>query len=286
MSDPLVKLALQWVDEQERKVQPPPQVSARAFRLCRAEAFAAGYQRGHDDRLEAAAAKGDDAAWAARFLWLLAQDEMPFTDRADFARCARVVEFLWNDMGEVRRLVEEAAALFRAYEAHHLDIAKRTGAKTGREEKAKRNGDAAAKLERWLAGDDTTPAAVMRDFHGCTTREQAERHPDSHQQRFATRDGYGEASNVVPFEEFLSQEDLEEAAFQHVTSNVRPVTEGPLADFGMVGGLMDMVLGDPAISISAEDLGTFRLQTPDPRFDPRKPVMVNGYRYHPATEEK
>jgi hypothetical protein len=32
------------------------------------------------------------------------------------------------------------------------------------------------------------------------------------------------------------------------------------------------------------DLTAFRLQTPDPRFDPDGPVCVNGYLYHPAKE--
>lgn len=49
-----------------------------------------------------------------------------------------------------RAALVDTAALLRSYEAHHREIAARTGARTGREEKADRNRDAAERLERLL----------------------------------------------------------------------------------------------------------------------------------------
>lgn len=151
-----------------------------------------------------------------------------------------------RQLDDATALMREAAELFRAYEKHHRDIAKRTGAKTGREEKADRNALAASRLEAWLAGADCYPVSV--DFPGVTTREQAERHPQSHQ------------------------------------SNIRRIREGGLAEPGNVNSVLTMI-GAPGRSLSLADAAVFRLQTPDPRFDPAKPVLVNGYRYTPATED-
>jgi hypothetical protein len=49
-----------------------------------------------------------------------------------------------------REAIRETAALLRSYEAHHRDVLRRTGARTGREEKAERNRLAAERLEKLL----------------------------------------------------------------------------------------------------------------------------------------
>ena len=50
-----------------------------------------------------------------------------------------------------REQLRHTAKLLRSYEAHHREIAQKTGAKTGREEKAERNAKEAEKLEALLA---------------------------------------------------------------------------------------------------------------------------------------
>jgi hypothetical protein len=59
---------------------------------------------------------------------------------ADFERCP---------IG-TKTYLEDAAKRFREYETHHRDIAQRTGAKTGREEKAARNAEMAERAEQLL----------------------------------------------------------------------------------------------------------------------------------------
>lgn len=69
--------------------------------------------------------------------------------------------------------------------------------------------------------------------------------------------------------------------------NVRPVTVGPLADGAIVDGVasaLGLVEDGRAVSMAGEDV--FRLQTVDPRFNPARPVKVNGFAYHPATEDQ
>lgn len=46
--------------------------------------------------------------------------------------------------------IRETAELLRSYERHHREIAAKTGARTGRDIKAQRNADAAARLESLL----------------------------------------------------------------------------------------------------------------------------------------
>jgi hypothetical protein len=190
-------------------------------------------------------------------------------------------------LDDATALMREAAELFRFYERSH-----RTKAGRGNDfcdvqvtlAKAERNQLAAERLEAWLAGSDRYPVSLpgedtvvahgqpipadiapygqlvptsrVIDFPGVTTRQQAERHPQSHHQRFANRDGYG--------------------------SNVRPAT-GPLAEPGVADMLVHALVGDaPALGM---DGPVFRLHTADPRFDPAAPVRINGFPYNPATED-
>lgn len=146
-------------------------------------------------------------------------------------------------LDDATALMREAAELFRAYERHHRDIAKRTGARTGREEKAERNALMAARLEAWLDGKGIYPITADGAYgaHADFRRPPAE-------------------------------------------PNVRPVT-GALGDPEVVEGLMAASgMIDASVSLSMATATAFRLQTPDPRFDPGKPVLVNGFLYTPATE--
>lgn len=66
-------------------------------------------------------------------------------------------------------------------------------------------------------------------------------------------------------------------------SNVKLVTTGPLADPALLDAVLQAIELPHAAFTMACDLA-FRIQTPDPRFDPTKPVVVNGYLFTPATE--
>jgi hypothetical protein len=69
-------------------------------------------------------------------------------------------------------------------------------------------------------------------------------------------------------------------------SNLREVTSGPLADASVLDGLMDIVApaDGPAPAAPHETVSAlaFSLITGDPRFDPARPVKVNGFLYVPA----
>lgn len=146
-------------------------------------------------------------------------------------------------LDDATALMREAAELFRAYERHHRDIASRTGARTGREEKAERNALMAARLEAWLDGKGLYPI---------------------------TADGA-----------YVAHADFRRPPAE---PNVRPVT-GALGDPEVVEGLMAASgMIDATVPLSLATATAFRLQTPDPRFDPDKPVLVNGFLYTPATE--
>lgn len=322
------------------------------------DAFIAGM----DERMSKAMLSGDDAAWTARVLWNFAWGKGPMTP-GDARRAATVVEFLWNDMGEARRLVKDAADLFRSYEAHHrakvaplqsrIDDCGFSEVKDLRQQrddtvaKAERNALMASRLENWLNGDPANPAEVMRDLavkmaddHGlevdhasfddaaayltapvehvafvrdqpgldCLTRRYTDR-GDAHPfgdvacraEPFPIPAEIAEDGQLVPVDTKSFNNLLNfgggfppvhghfgcDGQYRHPPeqSNVRPVTDGPLADPGTVEGLMGAAgMTDTARSLSMAKATAFRLQTPDPRFDPRKPVVVNGYLFTPATE--
>jgi hypothetical protein len=192
-----------------------------------------------------------------------------------------------RQLDEALCLMAEAAALFMGYADHHKARAAESAApelQRAALKKAQVNLAMALGLREWIAGvDPTVPldgaVQLLRasrtkampggehqgerrdnvvDMHGCTSRQQAERHPDSHQQRFANRDGYG---------------------------NVRPVTTGPLADPAVVAGIANAIEpGEPATSLTSIKALAFQLHTSDPRFDPARPVLVNGHPFTPATE--
>lgn len=259
------------------------------------------FMAGMDERLSLAAVDGDDAALTAQALWGIWWGNEPLS-REDAKRAATVVEFLWNDMGEARRLVREAAALFRAYEEHHRDIARRTGARTGRLEKAERNRDMADRLEQWLAGSGDNPAEVLRviaqeaaDQSGLTVDqpafdEAAGRLSDTRcgLKPFPTPAEIADNGDLVVIDSGKTVEDCR-ARFDDGRRfagfpNVKPAT-GVLGDPEVVEGLMaasGMIDATSALSLASAT--AFRLQTADPRFDPDKPVRINGFLYTRAAK--
>lgn len=66
--------------------------------------------------------------------------------------------------------------------------------------------------------------------------------------------------------------------------NVRPVTDGPLSEPLVVQAIVDAAEGDAVAALTLATDTAFRLSTADPRFDPQQDVRVNGFLYHPATE--
>lgn len=175
-----------------------------------------------------------------------------------------------RQLDDATALMTEAAELLRSYERHHharwsaareqlrrttapAAVASLTEQASEAEEKAERNALMAARLEAWLAGEDRYQVKAV-DLPGVTSREQAERMAD-----WRRNGPWG--------------------------SNVRPVERGPLADPDVFEGLL-AASGqvDATCPLSPAKATAFRLQTPDPRFDPSRPVCVNGFLYHPATE--
>lgn len=74
--------------------------------------------------------------------------------------------------------------------------------------------------------------------------------------------------------------------------NLKPV-DGPLSDPAMIDGLLNAIddiattgTREPHRPDGVADLLAFRINAPDPRFDPSKPVTVNGYLYRPVKEVK
>jgi hypothetical protein len=170
-----------------------------------------------------------------------------------------------RQLDDASALMTEAAELFRSYERHHRGIAAKTGARTGREEKAERNALMAARLEAWLAGEERYPVSPEPfDAEACRARVDTVVHLD--------------VTQPIPAE-IAASGDIVPAG----VSNIRPVTDGPMADQGMIEQLVE-ALGGPARSLSTVKAGAFRLQTCDPRFDPVRPVVVNGFIFIPATE--
>ncbi len=206
-------------------------------------------------------------------------------------------------------LMREAADLFRSYQKHHAaravaepDLMKRGGSI----EKAARNALMAARLEAWLAGEDTYPVstdailesgAELLAIHATAEVDAS----GTGSTGISTQILEGQTSftgyltittNVTATLDFPGELSLtalmvvdEAAPAKEGGSNVRPVTIGPLSEPGVADGVASALgLVEPAAALSLATEAVFRLQTPDPRFDPRGPVRVNGYLFHPATE--
>ena len=220
---------------------------------------------------------------------------------------------------EARDLIAEAAALLRGYEKHHRDEAFRLNMGTDQHRdriaKAQRNAAMAAKLEVWLSprpecahektvmhetGDGvpvefcpecgrnialagkslihgvdlSNPADVLRAVAnriaidaGLSVDHESFDRAAAHLREVVDLGPHGDEErvrdNVVPL-----------ARPAPPVGNLRPVTEGPLADSRFVAEIVGAEPGDD---------GPFPLvlNTPDPRFDPTMPVIINGYGYRP-----
>lgn len=182
-----------------------------------------------------------------------------------------------RQLDEASALIMEASALFLGYGEHHqarADEFEKSGdveACAASLRKARVNMSMAVSLREWLSGD----------VQGMTC-------PHCRGRQFARVDeakpgggfGPGPMLRCVSCKETLLVPIPAAKASQ---PNIKPVTSGHLADPVVIESLIES-LGGPVHCLSAVKAGAFRLQTPDPRFDPARPVCVNGFLYTPATE--
>lgn len=220
----------------------------------------------------------------------------------------------WDDQRRVGQaqldlataVIREGAQLTRFYEVEHrnklLDpaVAADTEKVHATIAKANRNGHMAARFEAWLRGDERlplpapsipglNPADAMRHVAEAVTAGTPLTVDHA-----SFSDAAARMDQVVEID-FPGVTSLETARRQADArrSNLRPVTDGALADPVIVEGLLaaagmlDATDPDaaPVRLQGVADLVAFRLNTGDPRFDPSKPVCVNGFLYHPATKD-
>jgi hypothetical protein len=212
-----------------------------------------------------------------------------------------------RQLDEAGALMREAAALFMGYYEHHKNRAAEFGrqgdvdAEAASLRKAHTNLSMAVSLKEWLSPDRVPGEDVVICHAGVTSREQAERMSDW---RRRTRPGWWdkacgidrfpipavitEAGDIVPVDDKTVVDCRERFANRPgygEPSNVRLPSVAGLRDPVVVEGLMAAAgLIDATDPISLATATAFRLQTPDPRFNPSEPVVVNGFLYHPATE--
>lgn len=216
--------------------------------------------------------------------------EAGFDSGADQANAEWAIERATGQrqLDDAHALMAESAALFMGYAEHHWRRADEAtddpAAQLASLNKARVNLLAALRLKEWMAGLDryTTGAdAPGEDTMVCRA------------QPFAIPAEIAENGDLVPVDSGKTAEDCRQR-FDNVTnfrgahpmaggSNLRPVTEGPLADPKVVDSILSAT-GEPGRGLSMVKAGAFRLQTGDPRFDPTQPVLINGFLYHPATE--
>lgn len=115
------------------------------------------FRDGWDHRRMAAILSGDSAALTASALRRYGDTGGPFTP-GDARRAADIVDIMWNELGAARNELQEAANLFREYQASHLaksrDPTRRAEDRSERFAKGERNRHAADRIERFLKGDD------------------------------------------------------------------------------------------------------------------------------------
>lgn len=190
-----------------------------------------------------------------------------------------------RQLDDAGALMREAAELLRGYENHHrvraADYFDGTDGHKAATAKAERNALMAARLEAWLDGDDRYPVSTRQ-----TVSVKVEAAPPGNIDEGASLPADVRAAMSI------RREPGEDAVTAHAERrpvaerpNVKLVTKGPLADPQVVEGLLAASgQTDATHPLSLAKAGAFRLQTGDPRFDPARPVCVNGYLYQPATE--
>lgn len=119
------------------------------------------FEAGVVERLHLAIMSGDHAAWSSRVLHNFAEGKGPLTP-SDARRCWIVVDTCWNELGEARALLNEAAARFREYETiAQNDMAGKGVTPADPWVRARRNGDFAARIERWLTGEEIPAGCIV-----------------------------------------------------------------------------------------------------------------------------
>lgn len=224
-----------------------------------------------------------------------------------------------RQLDDASALMRETVELLRGYEAHHREQAEEADrygptpdGEVGRE-KAERNALMAARLEAWLRGDTqypTTSADIVPMRRGKTepsnVREisdpdvfnslhqiaglaaPAGRRPPSPMQATLLNDTIG-----VRVEKRSGDYDFDgeiRAVVIKRSGDIRYVVED---DRGLLLIMNARMCGVPETAplVAAwrqggvADLGAFRLTTGDPRFDPARPVCVNGFRFEPTKED-
>ena len=242
--------------------------------------------------------------------WIAGAEASDDLNEAEFAIERAVGQ---RQLDEASALMREAAALFMGYAEHHKNRAAEADRRGDIEgvraslKKAHVNLAMAAALKEWLApnvpGEDTAVShGQVIDFPGVTSREQAERMRDWRDRtrpgwwdkplgidRFAIPAEIAENGDLVPVDSGKTVEDCRQRFANRPgygePPNVRLPSVAGLRDPVVVEGLMAAAgLIDATDPISLATATAFRLQTPDPRFNPSEPVVVNGFLYHPATE--
>jgi hypothetical protein len=182
-------------------------------------------------------------------------------------------------------LMREAAELFRHYEAHHRakvmpigppgpERNQATAESKAALEKAGRNALMAARLEAWLQGEGLYPITADGAYVAHARHGQVERHD-------FVRDQPGLDCGCEPFA--IPAEVAADGSLVPVDTKTREDCRARF-EAGSFEGYPGTTGRDAALRIAKRELErAFRITTADPRFDPLRPVTVNGYPYCPAT---
>lgn len=227
------------------------------------------------DNLACARTRESAARWLAKQEAPARLDDLPAYGEEEmlgaFVAGAQDAEDEWcieratgqRQLDEALCLIAEAAALFTGYAEHHKNRAAEPAepeVQAASLRKAQVNLSMALSLREYMAAVE--PTLPLDDVVALLQRLRVNHMPGKvvhAAERFANREGYG---------------------------NVRPVTTGPLADPAVVDGIAAAIEpGEPATSLSSIKAHAFQLHTSDPRFDPAKPVLINGFPFTPATEQ-
>lgn len=265
------------------------------------EAFVEGY----GTRLTKDVLDGDELALTATVLDAASRGEA-FT-KSDAARAARAMLVARDRFGAIEdeqaleratgqrqlddatALMTEAAETFRRYEAHHLDKAQtlwdaaNPKASDDSAAKAKVNALIAARLEAWLRGEDQYPVKVSHDHpDGMTMHVQAPHLPP----QIIRSQSAGQITSVIADDIPEADEEwFKRATLRGPVPNEVIVRHVPPADEGGCKDALRSSRTEPERTDSVAEPAAFRLNTPDPRFDPAKPVTVNGFLYLPTKEK-
>ncbi len=203
--------------------------------------------------------------------------------KAFFGAIHRGEQDLWHErFAAAGELIAESAGLFREYEAHHrakIDTEERDV----RTHRAERNGKIADKLERWLL--DRNPAEVLRQAAvGMVDGETIKGVDHASFDRAAAMCNEIVVSHVPPGKmgeaDVAAQEAMVGAALDAGIDQIGEADEPPPSGRHWIDHERSRA------GLPPRDPAPFAITTGDPRFDPAAPVIINGYRYHPAKENE